>query len=94
VTPPENRCTARAGVHLRLMRPRIPTYAAAALTLLALAAVALLWTFVHRATAPQSASPSSATSVTTIAQPPNTKAYQSSLYHFSLYYPDDPSVSD
>ncbi len=75
------------------MRLRIATYAAAALVLAALAAAALLWTFVHRATAPRSASPSSATSSAAIPQPPNTNAYQNDTYHFSLYYPDDLSVS-
>lgn len=38
----------------------------------------------------------SAPSITSgaVQQPPNTKLYQSSVYHFSLYYPNNLSVSE
>lgn len=82
------------------MRSRVLLYAITALVLVALAAAALLWPRLHRISAPPTVSASSATSsgassgTTSNPQPPNTKAYQSSLYHFSLYYPDDLTVSE
>jgi hypothetical protein len=86
------------------MRKRITTYAAGGLVLIALAAAALLCIFFfnriwpqHSETALQSASPFSAAALSsatsTLAPPPNTKAYQSDLYRFSLFYPDDLTVA-
>jgi len=86
------------------MRPRIWTYAGLLIVGI-LPAVALLCIFFfyriwpqHSETASQSASPFSAVALasatSTLSPPPNTKAYQSSLYHFSLYYPDDLSVKE
>jgi hypothetical protein len=82
------------------MRPRISAYVVA-LILVAFVVAALIWIFFHRAAAPQNTnllssagSRSSATSSPVNLPPPNTKTYQSSIYHFSLFYPDNLSLRE
>jgi hypothetical protein len=77
------------------MRSRISTYAVGALVAAALVAAAFLWIVLYRAparqTAPVSVAPAAASNLT---PPPNSKEYQSTTYRFSLYYPDDLTVSE
>lgn len=85
------------------MRKRIPTYILASIAV-ALVVSACLWVFFdsilrqNSEAAPQSASPFSAGALSiatsTLPPPPNTKRYQSNTYRFSLYYPDDLSVTE
>lgn len=74
------------------MGRRFPIYIGV-LCVAALAAAPLLWTSLHGTSAPQVATAPLATSTAAISQPPNTTAYRSSIYHFSLYYPDDLAVT-
>lgn len=76
------------------MRSRVSVYGAT-LVLAVLATAAVLWTFLHRAPPLRTpAASATSTAATSNPQPSNTTAYQSQTYQFSLFYPNNLTVSE